>query len=306
MLLARAIPHFRVPALSFRKTYAGLISGWHDGFRCSAKRVRRQANRSTDRLSKSASFAVAIPHYNRGDSIHRPLCNLLDHASVAEIVVFDDASDPEQFAALQSKVDSLGARKKTRVLKRETNKGAQWTKLDAVRACQTEWVLLLDSDNTAFRSYLSELESLGDRDSNTIYCSPSAFPYFSFRPFAGRTLSFEDCCALTRNGELRRVFIINDGNYLVHRETYLQRIGPLAGLGSDVADVMVANYKWLSDGGRLHILNRGAYHHRIDASSFWMRTADESRERVLEIFRLFEQGTLWQAGGKEQIYPKVI
>jgi len=62
----------------------------------------------------------------------------------------------------------------------------------------------------------------------------------------------------------------------------------------------------LSDGGRLRVLERGAYHHRIDASSFWMRTADESRERVLQIFSLFEQGVPWHSGGKERIYPSVL
>lgn len=249
-----------------------------------------------------AKFAVAVAHYNRGDLIHRPLCNLLNHDSVVEVVVFDDASDPQQLANLQEKVDYLGANNKTRILRREKNKGAQQTKLDAIRACKTEWVLLLDSDNTALGGYLSELQSLEDRDPDTIYCSPFAFPYFSFRPFAGKKFSFEDCCALTRSGELRRVFIINDGNYLVHRDTYLRRISPLVGMGSDVADVMVANYKWLSDGGHLQVLDRGAYHHRIDASSFWMRTADESRDRVMTIFNLFEQGIPWHLGGKEQIY----
>lgn len=64
---------------------------------------------------------------------------------------------------------------------------------------------------------------------------------------------------------------------------------------------MVANYLWLSGEGRLEVLQHGAYHHRIDGSSFWMRTAEESRRRVLHLFALFEEGVRWQTGGSERI-----
>lgn len=288
------------------KKFAPSVSRWHDKIFCTPGKVARQANRGSKIPSDDRPISVAIAHYNRGRLAYRPLCYLLNNSFVDEVVFFDDGSSVEELSLLRNFVEGLGLPGKIRIEFRRENLGAQATKLDAVAACRNEWVLILDSDNTAFRSYLSRLGSLVNCDPNTIYCSPFAFPYFSFRPFAGRVLSFEECCALTRGGELRRVFIINDGNYLVHRETYLQRIGPLTGMGSDVADVMVANYKWLSDGGRLQVLNRGAYHHRIDASSFWMRTADESRERVLKIFRLFEQGIPWQSGGKEQIYGTIV
>lgn len=288
--------------MKLSKPVAEFLSSAYDSVVCRSAGAARQGRGTRKPRRSGSGFGVAIPHYNRGASIYRTLFNLLDHPAVEEVVVSDDGSTSEEFEMLCRNVCGLDAAGNVRVERREKNCGALATKIDAVAAAKSEWVLVLDSDNTAFRNYLDAMQSTVDRDPDTIYCSPFAFPYFSFRPFAGRKFSFEDCCALTRSGELRRVFIINDGNYLVHRDTYLRRISPLVGMGSDVADVMVANYKWLSDGGYLQVLDRGAYHHRIDASSFWMRTADESRDRVMTIFNLFEQGIPWHSGGKEQIY----
>lgn len=276
--------------MKITKSVAGLLSAAYDSLVCRPASVARQARNSPSKRGSGKGFAVVIPHYNRGRSIHRPLFNLLDYPAVEEIIVLDDGSSFEEFDLLCRNVRSLDPARRIRIERREENRGALATKIEAVAAAKSEWVLILDSDNTAFKNYLRELQNLPQRDPNTIYCSPFAFPFFSFRPLAGRKLDFDDCCALTRTGELRKVFIINDGNYLVHRGTFLDRASLLKGLRSDVADVMVTNYKWLSEGGIIEILERGTYHHRVDASSFWMRTADESRSRVMFLFQQFEDG----------------
>lgn len=279
--------------MNIPKKWAPRVSQLHDAIFCSPARVRRQAVRGQQIVPRSGGISVAIAHYNRGRLAHRPLCNLLSHDFVREVVFFDDGSQARELAALTTYVAELGMEDRIRVERRGNNRGAQSTKLDAVEACRSEWVLVLDSDNTAFPSYLDALSQLRDKKPGTIYCSSFAFPYFSFHLFAGRKLDFDVCAELTRNGLLRRVLIINDGNYLVHRETYLKRIGPLRALHSDVADAMLANYLWLSEGGSLQVLHAGSYHHRIDNSSFWLRTAAESRERVMELFCRFEQGVRW-------------
>lgn len=275
------------------KTWAPLVSQVHDAVFCSPRRVRSQASRSLRTFPTDNSISVAIPHYNRGRQAHQPLCNLLSSSFVREVVFFDDGSSAVELDSLREFVGSLGVTGKIRIEGRTKNMGAQATKLDAVEACQSEWVLVLDSDNTAFPSYLKALSRIKNRNPETIYCSPFAFPYFSFHALAGRGLDFDSCASLTKEGLLRGVFIINDGNYLVHRANYLERIGRLRSLRSDVADVMMANYLWLSKGGSLQVLNEGSYHHRIDGSSFWMRTAEESRQRVMQLFSRFSEGLKW-------------
>ncbi len=73
----------------------------------------------------------------------------------------------------------------------------------------------------------------------------------------------------------------------------LDCLGCLQSLHSDVADVMMANYLWLSAGGKLQVLDKGAYHHRVDPSSFYLRTATASRARVMELFDRFAAGQRW-------------
>ncbi|MEI6183774.1 MAG: glycosyltransferase [Polynucleobacter sp.] len=280
--------------MTIPKKWAPLLSRWHDALFCSRTLVARQGRRTAKAAASPQAISVAIAHYNRGYTAHRPLCNLLDNPLVGEVVFFDDGSSSPEFAALVENVRSLDPGGKVRIERRESNKGAQRTKIDAVAACRNEWVLVLDSDNTAFCGYLRQLAKIQRKDPDTIYCSPFAFPYFSFKALAGRSLSFDQCCKLTRSGLLRQCYIINDGNYLVHRDRYLLRTKSLQDLPSDVADVMLANYLWLSEGGSLEVLPRGAYHHRIDASSFWVRTAEESRTRVRFLFELLEEGCRWK------------
>lgn len=287
--------------MKISKPWATRLSRWYDQWLCRQERVQRQAKHGESRVRREDAISVAIAHYNRGKEAYRPLYNLLDHPLVGEVVFFDDGSAEGEFAALKKAVTDLGATERVRIERREKNRGALQTKLDATAACHSEWVLILDSDNTVFPSYLNALAEIKNKTPETIYCSPFAFPYFSFKPLAGRILDFDACCELTRSGLLRQCFIINDGNYLVHRETYLKQITPLATMRSDVADVMAVNYAWLSEGGKLEVLRQGTYHHRIDASSFWMRTANESRDRVMKIFELFEKGIRWQEGGAEKI-----
>jgi hypothetical protein len=148
---------------------------------------------------------------------------------------------------------------------------------------------VLDSDNTAFRHYLDRLHGLRDKRPDTIYSACWAFPFFPFHELGGKQIDFEGTAAAVRSGLLRRAFVLNDGNYLVPRDRYVATARALGTLRADVADVVLFNYLWLTGGGRLELLPATAYFHRVDPSSFWMRTQDASRERVLEIFERLER-----------------
>ena len=205
----------------------------------------------------------------------------------------DDGSDPSEFAALERTVAEADPSGRVKIHRREQNLGALRTKLECVERVTCDWVLILDSDNTAFTRYLDVLARLGNLEESTFYCAGWAFPHFPFHPLHGMRLDFQKACALTASGDLRRYYIINDGNYLVHRESYIRSVKALGTIASDVADVMVVNYHWLSQGGTLQILPGTSYFHRVDASSFWCRTEEESRRRVSEIFARFEAGNRW-------------
>jgi hypothetical protein len=160
--------------------------------------------------------------------------------------------------------------------------------LKCVERSSSEWVLVLDSDNTAFSSYLDALGGIRNPDPQIFYCASWAWPFFPFQDFSGLRMDFESACEWTRSGLLKRVYIFNDGNYLVNRKSYTEAVGGMGMITSDVADVMVVNYQWLSKGGSLEVLPGVPYFHRVDASSFWNRTAEESKKRVTEIYSFLE------------------
>ena len=235
-------------------------------------------------------FSVGIPHYNRGRLIYRPLFNLLNHPAVDEVVIVDDGSRLEEYQSLKDFVDSLDCGNRVKIFRREENRGALLTKLECVERSSSEWVLVLDSDNTAFSSYLDALGGIRNPDPQTFYCASWAWPWFPFEGLGLEQIDFKRAEMLCRDGRLRKFYIINDGNYLVHRKSYSENVLRIGQISSDVVDVMVVNYLWLSLGGKLEMVPGRSYFHRVDASSFYKRTEDDSKRRLLEIFKRFESG----------------
>lgn len=238
----------------------------------------------------SDGFSVAIAHYNRSGRIHQPLLNLMGHPGVSEVVIVDDGSREDEYEQLLRFVGRLDGREFVKVHRRKNNCGALVSKMEAVERCASDWVLVLDSDNTAFWHYLDRLQAIPERREDSIYGAAWAFPFFPFHEFAGVSLDFAMACETARSGLLKKAYMINDGNYLVPRARYVESAGRFAGLRSDVADVMLFNYLWLTEGGRLELLPGTSYYHRVDSTSFWMQTKDASRARVLELFARMEAG----------------
>jgi len=264
----------------------------YDRWLCSPAPVARQASSAADPISEF-TFSVGIAHYNRGSFIARPLRNLLNHPAVAEVVIVDDGSRVSEFNALQDQVRHIDKVGRVKIFRREENRGALLTKLECVEKCSSDWVLVLDSDNTAFIGYLDRLEALVPSDPSVIYCAAWAYPYFPFDELSGMSIDFQQASDLLRNGVLKRNYLLNDGNYLVNRRRYSEVVSEIGPLPSDVVDVLVVNYLWLSSGGKLQVIPKTKYMHRVDASSFWSRTAEASKKRLVEIYARIEEDILW-------------
>jgi glycosyltransferase involved in cell wall biosynthesis len=265
------------------------VAKFYDQFVCTAGAVRRQA-RKPRKVGTGLRFSVGIPHYNRGKLIYRPLFNLLNHPVVDEVVIVDDGSRLEEYQSLKDFVDSLDCGDRVKIFRRVENRGALLTKLECVERSSSEWVLVLDSDNTAFSSYLDALGGIRNPDPQMIYCASWAWPYFAFQDLGVDKIDFELACELVKSSLLKKIYLINDGNFLVHRQKHLFSIKEISNFEIEAADVMLVNYKWLSDGGSLKLLDNVSYFHRVDGSSFWSRTVEVSKKRVQEIFKRFEHG----------------
>lgn len=270
----------------------GSLTSLYDGFFCTTEAVAEQGERRMDRECR-LRFSVAIPHYNRGASIARPLRNLLNHPAVQEVIIVDDGSQEEQWRLARQEVEKIPHNGKIRMHRRDKNLGALRTKLECVERSSTPWVLVLDSDNTVFQNYLNALASLEAPRNDTIYCASWAFPFFPFHELGAEAITFEKAGELSRSGLLKRVYIINDGNYLVPRDEYVRNVSEIADARNHAADVMLVNYRWLSAGNRIQILPSTSYFHRVEESSFWENTKESSKAEALRLFAKFEAGQKW-------------
>jgi glycosyltransferase involved in cell wall biosynthesis len=264
----------------------------YDRWFCSTDAVATQSTSITNTVD-GFTFSVGIAHHNRGSRIARPLRNLLNHPAVSEVVIVDDGSREIEYEALRQQVQRIDKVGRVKIHRRVENRGALLTKLECVEKCSSDWVLVLDSDNTAFKGYLDRLEALDRLDHDSIYCADWAYPYFSLQELSGLTLDFEKSSELLQSGVLKRNYLLNDGNYLVNRRKYSEVVSMIGKLPSDVVDVLVVNYLWLSKAGKLKVIPGAKYMHRVDPSSFWSRTAEESKKRLVEIYARMERAVPW-------------
>jgi glycosyltransferase involved in cell wall biosynthesis len=259
------------------------VARFYDQFICTAEAVRRQA-RMPRKTGTGLGFSVGIPHYNRGKLIYRPLFNLLNHPAVDEVVIVDDGSREDEYQYLKDFVDSLDCGNRVKLFRRIENRRALLTKLECVERCSSAWVLVLDSDNTAFSRYLDALNEINNSDPQTFYCASWAFPFFPFQDFAGLSIDFERACESTRSGLLKKIFIFNDGNYLVNKVAYMASANQIGVIENDEADVALLNYSHLSNGGSLKIISKTSYFHRVHQQSRWLKNPLNSKKRISEIY----------------------
>ena len=224
-------------------------------------------------LNESRTISVAIPHYNGSRMAHVSLFNILNDPRIVEIVFLDDGSETEEFNKLKAKLKPFA--QKVKLFRRDANWGPFANKLQAVELCTSDWVILLDYDNTLLPEYLEAIFKLREWEKSTIYCPGYAYPYFDFRESLGeKNIDLNSTSAMINSGVFNRKFF-NDGNYFLHRDSYIQYIKPFWNY-SVIADVIFANYLWLSSQNTLKVLRNSRYIHRIHSASTWLTNLKES------------------------------
>ena len=223
--------------------------------------------------NESRTISVAIPHYNGAKMAHVSLFNILNDPRIAEILFLDDGSKTEEFNRLKTKLKPFA--QKVKLFRRDANWGPFANKLQAVGLCASDWVVLLDYDNTLLPEYLETIFNIAVWEKSTIYCPGFAYPYFDFRKSLGDTvIDLSATSSMINSGLFNRRFF-NDGNYFLHRDSYVQYLKPFWNY-SVIADVIFANYLWLSAKNTLKVLRNARYIHRIHVKSTWLTNLKES------------------------------
>jgi glycosyltransferase involved in cell wall biosynthesis len=225
-------------------------------------------------VNESRTISVAIPHYNSSRMAHVSLFNILNDPRISEIIFLDDGSEPEEFNKLKTKLKPFS--QKLKLFRRDFNWGPFASKIQAVELCTSDWVILLDNDNTLLPEYLEAIFNLPEWEKSIIYCPGCACPYFDFRESLGeKDIDLDTTSAMINSGVFNRQFF-NDGNYFLHRDSYIQYIKPFWNY-SVIADVIFANYLWLSSQNTLKVLRNASYIHRIHEKSTWLINLPESK-----------------------------
>lgn len=221
-------------------------------------------------------ISVAVTHHERYELLLEALALPLRHPDVDEIIISDDHSQDGSWLRILETF--VGHEPKVTLHRNPERIDCYANKAQALRTCNGEWAILLDSDNQLTEEYLEAIPE--QRDPHTWYLPTFAQPEFDYRAFAGLTIDRGNVAEHVD----RPMFLtaLNTANHVVHRDTYLRVWNPDA--TPVTADSIYMSYRWLRAGYRLHFVDGMAYHHRMhDGSHFRLNHNDTHEAFKLDI-----------------------
>ena len=208
-------------------------------------------------MEDNRKISIVIPTFNRFELLFKSFETVYDDDRVKEIVIVDDNSDYGIFELVYIRSLTMP---KIKLIRNEKNLDCYANKKEAVFHSQTDWVILLDSDNVISRDYLDALFKIKEWDDTTIYTPEFAAPLFNFKLYAGLLLTKENVSEWVDMPMLSTM--LNAANYFVNRDNYLRVWdGSIDPVTSD-SIYMVLN--WLKSGYKIYVTEELQYYHRVD------------------------------------------
>ncbi len=234
-------------------------------------------------------ISIAIPYH--GDRVRWTMqtinnCHRLPF--IHEIVISVDKSSPEDVKKIQT---ATKAYKKVKIFVSDTKLFVLKNKMKAVSLCNTDWVALIDSDNVVSGQYFgSWLKEPHIKD--MIYCPERGISVLDYSDFVNVTLGLGVIAYnfATRSKDVtdNLSMLLNTGNYILHRETWLRSLQTEENHDPAAADVYYANYHCLLSGMVLRVVKGMTYHHTVHRGSTYLQTAKESETEVNRLKKLIE------------------
>jgi hypothetical protein len=247
-------------------------------------------------VANRSKISLAITHFNRSSLVVGALCNALYDDRIDDIIIYDDASSPEEFSRMQANIANLSP--KISIRRGEQNFGAYKSKIMAISHCKNEWAIILDSDNALSETYVDRLYHISAWNPKLIYCPTSANPYFNFKLFSDTEINLEKARELILNNPHPKLFrnFINDGNYFVNVQKYLDCAKDNQDICVQASDVAAFNYLWLKSGGSLYAVSNLSYYHRQHSGSYWLSTMTDSKKvlnKIIEAITNHKKGDIF-------------
>jgi len=169
-------------------------------------------------------ITLAIPTYNRSDMVIESFLDILNEEKITEIIILDDFSNETIFNDLSKKISNLNS-KKIKLFRNETNKGAFYNKLDAVKASTNQWVIVLDSDNKLTHEYLASIPTILENKTFYLPCRGICeSKNLDYRKYANLLIEKPLYKKMATSDDSNLNCLFNTGNYLINKETYLMSV----------------------------------------------------------------------------------
>jgi glycosyltransferase involved in cell wall biosynthesis len=244
----------------------------------------------------TSGVTVAIPTMRRWKGfLEKSLPLYLANPLIAHVVVCDETG--EDAAAIAA--SSLAGHPKLTVYVNPQRLGAYHNKRQCIEKAPTDWVAVLDSDNIFPEEFFEvAMETLEKEQYNPKLILVSGINIRLFVKTGQqeeRTAHFKGL-RITRNNWNRVLempawnFLLNDGNYIVHKTTavYLSPSYTLAQV--QAADAILAAKQFVEHGCSYFIVPDMRYIHTVHDDSEWLKTDREST-RILNTtdWRIFPE-----------------
>lgn len=232
-------------------------------------------------------LSLVITTFNRTDFVIEAFVQVLDNPAIDEIIVVDDFSDVDIYEKLLVLVNNL-KNEKVKLFRNDKNLGPLLNKYEAVKRCNNEWIIMLDSDNIINNDYVEKVLAL-NKDEDMLYC-PEVLQGVKGKKSIGwdytifRGLIVDKTNVVSHIDENLFETWLNTGNYFFYKKTYISNIEnsvlePMLSL----SDSIYFSYLWLLNGNRMKIVPRLDYVHRVHNGSWYKNHLEVCGSATLEI-----------------------
>ena len=207
-------------------------------------------------------IGICCPTWNRFDLTIKAFEQVLDDDRIISVTLSDDNSTDDSYEKL---VEYYKGNKKVLLYKNRENLDCYENKKESILSSDTEWNILLDSDNIIDKSYLDAIYAIEEWDSKTIYQPEFARPHFDFRQFSGLEITSKNTPEYKYNNYFE--VMLNAMNFFINRDEYLKvwdgSINPVT------SDSIYFNYCWLNAGNKIYVTPNMQYEHTVHDGSHY-------------------------------------
>lgn len=201
-------------------------------------------------------ISIAVTSWNRFEQTVNSFSQILDDDRVSEVAITDDFSTDDSYDKLKWHFRDVD---KVKIYRNSKNMDCYFCKHEAAKNSNSEWLMLIDSDNTFDKSYLDAIYDIPEWGRNTFYQPQFSRPHFDFRKWKGLTITKENVAQYV-NTDLMTA--CNAMNFFINRDEYLKIWD---GTKDPVtSDSIYFALCWLRAGNQIRITPNLEYDHFID------------------------------------------